>query len=49
MRRWNIAITGFGGVGKAVAALLLSRRRRYEALYDADVRLTAVCGSRAGR
>ena len=48
MRRWNIAITGFGSVGKAVAAMLLSRRGRYEVLYGADVRLTAVCGSRAG-
>ncbi|MBB5695819.1 homoserine dehydrogenase [Muricoccus pecuniae] len=48
MRRWNVAITGFGRVGKAVAALLLSRRARYQALYEADVRLTAICGSRAG-
>lgn len=48
MRRWNVAVTGFGRVGKAVATLLLSRRARYEALYGADVRLTAVCGSRAG-
>ena len=30
MRRRNIAITGFGGVGKAVAATLLSRWERHE-------------------
>lgn len=48
MRRWNVAVTGFGRVGKEVAALLLSRRARYETLYSADVRLTVVCGSRAG-
>lgn len=44
----NIAIAGFGGVGRATAKLLLSRRERYRAVYDKDVRLVAVCGSRAG-
>ncbi len=48
MRTLKVAIAGFGGVGRAVAALLLSRRERYRHLYDADVRLVAVCGSRSG-
>lgn len=46
--RCNIAIAGYGGVGKAVAKLLLARRLRYRELYNADVRLVAVCGSKAG-
>lgn len=46
--RCNVAISGYGGVGKAVAKLLLERRPRYRDLYDADVRLVAVCGSKAG-
>ena len=48
MRHVNIAITGFGQVGKAVASLLLQRRARYQALYDLDVRLAAAFGSKAG-
>ena len=48
MAIWNVAITGFGGVGWAVSELLLARRETYHARYGADVRLTAVCGSRAG-
>jgi len=44
----HVAIAGFGGVGRAVAGLLLARRNRYRSLYDVDVRLAAVCGSRAG-
>ncbi len=48
MRRVNVAIAGFGGVGRATANLLLSRRERYAQVYHADVRLVAVCGSRAG-
>lgn len=48
MQRWNIAITGFGAIGKAVAQMLHQRGQRYKALYDADVRIVAVCGSRAG-
>ena len=48
MRRINVAIAGFGGVGRAVASLLLARRNRYHNLYGVDVRLVAVCGSRAG-
>ncbi|MDM8010887.1 MAG: homoserine dehydrogenase [Parasphingorhabdus sp.] len=46
--RYNIAIAGYGGVGKAVAKLFLARRARYRELYKADVRLIAVCGSNAG-
>ncbi|WP_371320052.1 homoserine dehydrogenase [Pseudomonas gingeri] len=48
MKRWNIAITGFGSIGKAVAQILRQREQRYKALYGADVRVVAVCGSRAG-
>jgi homoserine dehydrogenase len=44
----NVAIAGFGGVGRATALLLLSRRDRYRRLYDVEVRLVAVCGSKAG-
>ncbi len=45
MRALNVAIAGFGGVGKATAHLLLSRRKRYRQIYNCDVRLVAVCGS----
>lgn len=48
MRRINVAIAGFGGVGRAVASLLLARRNRYHNIYGIDVRLVAVCGSKAG-
>ncbi|MGI2034591.1 homoserine dehydrogenase [Rhizobium panacihumi] len=48
MRIYKIAIAGFGGVGRATAKLLLSRRKRYRDVYNADVRLVAVCGSRSG-
>lgn len=48
MKHIHVAIAGFGGVGRAVASLLLARRNRYRSLYDVDVRLAAVCGSRAG-
>ena len=44
----KIAIAGFGGVGRATANLLLSRRKRYRGVYGAEIRLVAVCGSRAG-
>ena len=43
-----VAIAGFGGVGRAAANLLLTRRDRYLQVYGADVRLVAVCGSRSG-
>lgn len=48
MRALNVAIAGFGGVGKATAHLLLSRRERYRQIYNCDVRLVAVCGSKSG-
>ncbi|MEB2844522.1 homoserine dehydrogenase [Rhizobiales bacterium RZME27] len=48
MTTFRVAIAGFGGVGRATANLLLSRRGRYREVYGADVRLVAVCGSRAG-
>lgn len=48
MQVFKIAIAGFGGVGRATAELLLSRRERYRRLYGSDVRLVAVCGSRSG-
>ena len=44
----KVAIAGFGGVGRATADLLLSRRGRYRDVYRVDVRLVAVCGSRTG-
>lgn len=48
MQQFRVAIAGFGGVGRATASLLLARRNRYWKAYGADVRLVAVCGSRAG-
>ncbi|MEF2549911.1 homoserine dehydrogenase [Aurantimonas sp. A2-1-M11] len=48
MRVAKVAIAGFGGVGRATAMLLLSRRERYLRLYGTEVRLVAVCGSRSG-
>ncbi|MFT4114899.1 hypothetical protein [Silvibacterium sp.] len=48
VKRWNIAIAGFGGVGRAVARLAHERRERYRTLYHADVRVVAACTSRAG-
>lgn len=48
MRTCKVAIAGFGGVGRATASLLLSRRRRYLEVYGTDVRLVAVCSSRSG-
>ena len=48
METVRIAIAGFGNVGRQVASLLLARRARYAALYGADVRLVACCGSKAG-
>ncbi len=48
MRVIRVAIAGFGGVGRATASLLLSRRQRYREIHGAEVRLVAVCGSRAG-
>lgn len=48
MQILKVAIAGFGGVGRATAHLLLSRRERYRRLYGTEVRLVAVCGSKSG-
>lgn len=48
MKSLKVAIAGFGGVGRATANLLLSRRERYRHFYGTDVRLVAVCGSQSG-
>lgn len=47
-RRISVAIAGFGNIGRQVARTLLERQERYRALYGLDVRLVAVCGSKAG-
>lgn len=44
----RVAIAGFGGVGRAIADVLLSRRNRYRKVYGVDLRLVAVCGARSG-
>lgn len=48
MSRLNIAITGFGGIGRKVAELLSARSARYRQQYDRDVRIVGVCGASAG-
>ncbi len=48
MQQCRIALAGLGGVGRATAQLLLSRREHYRQRYGVDVRLVAACGSRAG-
>lgn len=48
VRTLRVGIAGFGGVGRATADLLLSRRERYRQVYETEVRLVAVCGSRSG-
>lgn len=48
MRRINVAITGFGGIGRKVAELLLDRAAHYRTRFQFDVRLVGVCGSSAG-
>jgi homoserine dehydrogenase len=48
MDDFKIAIAGFGGVGRATAILLLARSDRYRQVYEAEIRLVAVCGSRSG-
>ncbi|KAK0361245.1 hypothetical protein LTR94_024118 [Friedmanniomyces endolithicus] len=48
MKCVRVAIAGFGNIGREAARRLLSRRERYCELYQADVRLVAVCGSKTG-
>lgn len=45
----KVAIAGLGGVGRATADLLLTRRNSYRQVYGVDLRLVAVCGSRSGQ
>ncbi len=49
MKQIRIALAGLGGVGRTVAEMLLERQERWRQTLDLDVRLVAVCGSRAGR
>ena len=44
--RCNVAIFGFGAVGRAIASLLAQRGDRYASLYGKDVRLVGVRRSR---
>lgn len=46
MKRFNIAMTGFGAVGAALAELLLERRDHYRDRHGLDVRLTGVLRAR---
>lgn len=48
MRRINVAITGFGGIGRKVAQVLSERTSHYKDRFDFDVRIIGVCGSSAG-
>ena len=45
----DVALTGFGRVGRTLAQMLLARRERYRLVHGVEVRLTGVCGARAGR
>lgn len=47
MKRWNIVLTGYGNVGRAIAMLLDERRERYRTVYGADVRLTGIRRAKA--
>ncbi|MFD2371560.1 homoserine dehydrogenase [Brevibacillus sp. GCM10020057] len=48
MKRWNLVLTGYGTIGKQVAALLEQRQERYREKYGADVRLVGVARSTGG-
>ncbi|MES2741818.1 MAG: homoserine dehydrogenase [Pseudomonadota bacterium] len=48
MKQIDVAISGFGTVGKHVARLLGAREARYRERFGVAVRVTGVCGSRAG-
>ncbi len=48
MKQIDVAISGFGTVGRHVARLLREREGRYRERHGVAVRLTGVCGSRAG-
>lgn len=48
MKSIDIAIAGFGGIGRHVARLLHDRQARYRDHFGTEVRITGVCGSSAG-
>jgi homoserine dehydrogenase len=48
MKHIDVAISGYGAVGKQVARLMLARQQRYRERFGAAVRITGVCGSSAG-
>ncbi|EJM62077.1 homoserine dehydrogenase [Pseudomonas sp. GM48] len=48
MKRINVAITGFGSIGKRVATLLMARHQDYRQRFSLDIRITGVCGASAG-
>lgn len=49
VKRINVAIAGLGSIGRKVAELLYARHEHYARTYGVDLRMVAVCGSRAGR
>lgn len=48
MRNIDVAITGYGGIGRKVASLLLQRQAHYQERYGVQVRIVGVCGASAG-
>lgn len=48
MKRLNLAITGFGHIGRSVAELLWQRQAGYRDRHGVDVQLVAVCGASGG-
>lgn len=48
MKTINVAVAGFGGIGRHVAQLLQDRQGRYRDRFGTEVRITGVCGSSAG-
>lgn len=48
MKTIDVAITGFGNIGRRIAELLLARRQDYREHFSVEVRITGVCGASAG-
>lgn len=48
MKRVNVAICGFGRIGKQIAELLLNRSAYYKQKYQIDAHLVGVCNSSSG-
>lgn len=48
MKRVNVAICGFGRIGKQIAELLLNRSAYYKQKYQIDAHLVGVCKSSSG-